>query len=472
MLRKISWALILALTLAAILPAVLAESYVAVVTLNVQSMALMPDGEGRQLTVQIEPAEASGERIYWMSSNSSVASVDNSGMVTPHAVGTTTITAETAGGISDACVVTVTSNPATSISLSKTELVMGDREAYVLDALIQGVETELNYIAENLTEPDEIRDAVQAMDTESLKEAMTADGSTVTDTLAAVEQTAGGSADVRVEEAVTAFDADKISVIGANLHTPENAESPIALVIGAPQQETGLDTVYDSDAAVAISMTLENAGVEDILAVPVEITLPVPAHLNVEYLVVLHYLYDGSLELPELEVFRQDDQWYVSFVVTSLGDFVLTQYAETIAARGTSGSISWQLSSWGNLNISGTGAMTDYESAKGTPWAIYSADICAVIVEEGVTHVGAFAFCGCENLETVTLASTVETIGEAAFVCSGITEFRVAEESTILTAQDGILYSADMTALIAYPGGKTDAVMRCLKQLQPSAPLR
>jgi len=331
-------------------------------------------------------------------------------------------------------------------------------EAYVLDALIQGVETELNYIAENLTEPDEIRDAVQAMDTESLKEAMTADGSAVIDTLAAVEQTAGGSAAVRVEETVTAFDADKISVIGANLHTPENAESPIALVIGAPKRETSLDTVYDSDAAVAISMTLENAGVEDILAVPVEITLPVPAHLNVEYLVVLHYLYDGSLELPELEVFRQDDQWYVSFVVTSLGDFVLTQYAETIAARGTSGSISWQLSSWGNLNISGTGAMTDYESAKGTPWAIYSADICAVIVEEGVTHVGAFAFCGCENLETVTLASTVETIGEAAFVCSGITEFRVAEESTILTAQDGILYSADMTALIAYPGGKTDAV--------------
>ena len=124
-------ALILVLTAC---PAAWADVYVTSVTLNLSAMALLNGGEGRQLTATVLPADATDPRVYWMSSNESVATVDGSGFVTPRGKGTTTITAQTGNMEMATCIVTVTDNPVTGISVSRTELTMDDRTAYVLEA--------------------------------------------------------------------------------------------------------------------------------------------------------------------------------------------------------------------------------------------------------------------------------------------------------------------------------------------------
>lgn len=58
--------------------------------------------------------------------------------------------------------------------------------------------------------------------------------------------------------------------------------------------------------------------------------------------------------------------------------------------------------------------MPDY-SGDTPPWVKYRDDIKAVVIEEGVTHIGAQCFQFCTNLKSVTIPSSVESIGAAAF---------------------------------------------------------
>ncbi|MEC0176846.1 family 43 glycosylhydrolase [Paenibacillus favisporus] len=61
-----------------------------------------------QLTAHVEPAEASNKTVIWSTSNPAVATVDEHGLVSAHASGTTVITATTAdGSYTASCVVTV-----------------------------------------------------------------------------------------------------------------------------------------------------------------------------------------------------------------------------------------------------------------------------------------------------------------------------------------------------------------------------
>ena len=67
------------------------------------------------------------------------------------------------------------------------------------------------------------------------------------------------------------------------------------------------------------------------------------------------------------------------------------------------------------LTISGTGAMTDYKPTSLVPWSGHIDDIEKVVVGSGVTSIGDYAFAGCENLRTVSIAPTVTSIGNYAF---------------------------------------------------------
>ena len=92
----------------------------------------------------------------------------------------------------------------------------------------------------------------------------------------------------------------------------------------------------------------------------------------------------------------------------------------TLAEEAGSG-ISWTVEN-GVMTISGSGNMWPEDSFMPEGWP-YGDGITAVVVEEGVTDVASFAFEGFEELTTVTLADTVETVGYAAFQgCSALTE--------------------------------------------------
>ncbi len=85
------------------------------------------------------------------------------------------------------------------------------------------------------------------------------------------------------------------------------------------------------------------------------------------------------------------------------------------------GSVIWNLNG-DTLTISGTGAMPDYSTTT-PPWVNKRDTIKHVVIDAGITHVGAQCFQYCSNLKSVSLAYTVTSIGKAAFYkCSSLRE--------------------------------------------------
>ena len=91
-----------------------------------------------------------------------------------------------------------------------------------------------------------------------------------------------------------------------------------------------------------------------------------------------------------------------------------TEAEQTVgASSGITGDCTWTLDNNGVLTISGNGAMEDYYYSAG-PWRT---NIKTVIIENGVTSIGDWAFFDCERLNSVTIPDSVTIIGEYAFSC-------------------------------------------------------
>ena len=89
------------------------------------------------------------------------------------------------------------------------------------------------------------------------------------------------------------------------------------------------------------------------------------------------------------------------------------------STRLSADELQWKLED-GVLTISGEGPMADYDDAdRKAPWMEYSEQIRAVVVEEGVTAIGSFAFAHCVNLSEAEIPDSVSFIGAYAFLdCS------------------------------------------------------
>ena len=103
-------------------------------------------------------------------------------------------------------------------------------------------------------------------------------------------------------------------------------------------------------------------------------------------------------------------------------------YSSNIVASGTCGAegnngdnLTWILDDEGVLTISGTGAMANW-NWKGSPWYANKDKIESVVIEDGVTSIGANAFDVCSGLTSITIPNSVTSIGAKAFRgCSGLT---------------------------------------------------
>ncbi|MCD8376720.1 MAG: leucine-rich repeat protein [Oscillospiraceae bacterium] len=114
--------------------------------------------------------------------------------------------------------------------------------------------------------------------------------------------------------------------------------------------------------------------------------------------------------------------------------YQLADDSET-ATSGTCGdNLTWTLED-GVLTISGTGTMDQYTDvydsetetwSTSAPWG--SDTVTSVVVEEGVTGIGSYAFYDCADLASVTLPSSVTTIGDWAFTgCTALTEVTIPD---------------------------------------------
>ncbi|MBR4691140.1 MAG: leucine-rich repeat protein, partial [Oscillospiraceae bacterium] len=90
------------------------------------------------------------------------------------------------------------------------------------------------------------------------------------------------------------------------------------------------------------------------------------------------------------------------------------------------GNVIWTLDSSGILTISGTGEMADYINQP--PWLIHSAAFTSVVIQPGVTSIGAGAFMDCAGLTSVMIPDTVTSIGMRAFRgCGSLTDITIPD---------------------------------------------
>ena len=87
-------------------------------------------------------------------------------------------------------------------------------------------------------------------------------------------------------------------------------------------------------------------------------------------------------------------------------------------------SVTWRLDmASGTLTISGSGFMNDCDVA---PWEEYAQVINKIVIQSGISHIGANAFKGCYNVASASIPSTVSKIGDSAFYgCKKLTAVEI-----------------------------------------------
>ena len=94
----------------------------------------------------------------------------------------------------------------------------------------------------------------------------------------------------------------------------------------------------------------------------------------------------------------------------------------------------WYLSD-GTLTVSQKGDMSNYPEGE-TPWNRQRNGIKKIVIEEGVTRIGDYAFAGCQNLTSVEIPNSVKSIGVRAFVeCIKLPSIEIPNSVTSIEEQ-------------------------------------
>lgn len=101
-----------------------------------------------------------------------------------------------------------------------------------------------------------------------------------------------------------------------------------------------------------------------------------------------------------------------AFIVTPILNDAYLSYSSVYAESSEVSSIDWTLEN-GILIISGAGEILT--SSLNIPWNDRLDEIHSVVIEDGITNVGSFAFRNCSNLVSITLPESIRIIEKNAF---------------------------------------------------------
>ncbi len=156
-----------------------------------------------------------------------------------------------------------------------------------------------------------------------------------------------------------------------------------------------------------------------------------------------------GLELPDFS------EWFSSKVSAT----------DELATTGQCGDdVYWDYNSeTGGLVISGTGAMTNYYRADASPF--YYSSIKSVIVEDGVTTIGDYAFSCCDSLTGALIGNDITIIGWNAFRhCDNLKNVTIGDSVT--TIEHGAFEECSNLTNIIIPNSVTSidsfAFWRCI----------
>ena len=132
---------------------------------------------------------------------------------------------------------------------------------------------------------------------------------------------------------------------------------------------------------------------------------------------------------------------------------------------GTCGpNLRWLLTDNGVLVITGKGKMNR------SPWS--KSDIKRIIIGDGATTIGEYAFAGCSSLTSVTIPNSVTTIGSSAFYgCSALTSVNIPNSVTEIGGS--AFYDCSALTSVTIPNSVTEigyrAFLGCINITQISS---
>lgn len=107
--------------------------------------------------------------------------------------------------------------------------------------------------------------------------------------------------------------------------------------------------------------------------------------------------------------------------------------------------VTWKISDDGTLTIYGT-KMDNYEYNE-SPWHFHLDKIKKVVLEEGITNIGVYAFSDCRNLTSVSIPNTVVNIGNAAFIgCESLSSITIPNSVTSI-GESVFSYCTSLTSI-------------------------
>ena len=160
---------------------------------------------------------------------------------------------------------------------------------------------------------------------------------------------------------------------------------------------------------------------------------------------------------------KNEDNEYKPFDFNTTITEDITLYARWTASGTCGDNLTWTLDDSGTLTISGTGAMADYDDTDKQPWANQRSSINKVVIGDGVTSIGDYAFALCKSLSEITIPAKVERIGEYAFYdcydhtnhSGGLTTVTFAENSCLTTIEEYAFYRCMYLEKIEIPASVT-----------------
>ncbi len=136
-------------------------------------------------------------------------------------------------------------------------------------------------------------------------------------------------------------------------------------------------------------------------------------------------------------------------------DHSLIAHAENFENNKCGDDLTFTLTEDGVLTVSGKGAMYDSTNVNKLLWKGKEKSIKKVIIENGVTSIGADAFSMCKALTSVTLADTVKEIGTSAFRgCTWLKEINIPDGITSIN--DRVFAECNALEKIEFPDSLTN----------------
>lgn len=370
------------------------------IELNDNAIELAP-GQQRQLVATLQPTYPTYGMVTWSSSDTSVATVDAFGMVTAQQHGTATITARAQDGtnLSARCAITVMDNPPLTIG-TQNELT-----------------SLLPYSAGKTYSSSQTIYTAQEMGGSRIIDALSYYVAGVPDNNA--------QADIEIWLGTTTLSqfSDPSEAIPASALTRVySGTSTYGTQLGWEKFQFDQPYLYDGRYNLVVAVTHKSRG----------------------YIGGLYHASSYAAEYRSLYRHSDTDASYINVGATtgyqlpfSSDNLVNTKFwfgNSCLMTCGDNTYAQYQIS--GDLQISGTGPMYEYQSGK-MPWQLFKGDIKRIVVSEGVTSLSDYAFSGIKA-QTLTLPSTLTQVGSSTFYAmTSLVGLKVASANPVFSDGNG-----------------------------------